>query len=1117
MAQNEIEEIQKAIEALENQRALLGDAIVDTAVAPLQEKLAALQTAGSPDQQRKLVTTLFLDVVNSTAMVRDMDPEDHLAIMDGAMQRMTLPVEANGGRVFKYMGDGLMALFGHPVARENEPELAVRAALHMLEVAGDYAREVEAQWGVVDYSVRIGMSTGMAIIGGGAEGENTVAGRHVNLAARLETAAPPGGLFISHSTYQQVRGLFDIEQQEPIKAKGFAESQAAYRVIRARPRRFLQTPRGIEGVATRMIGRDAELSLLQEAYAAIAEQGDGRLITIVGEAGIGKSRLLTEYGAWLELQPQAVRILHGRAHPQSQEAPYSLLRDLFTTEFKIQEDDRAQRVSRKFEQGFKEQLGDSESTEVGAHYAGQMLGFDFDASPHLALALMDPKHLREQALSAVGDYVIAAARSQPVVIFLEDLHWADRSSLDALDHLFQDLSSSPILTVAMTRPGLFQRFPAWGEASPLQQRINLLPLIGENGRLLVEEVLKKLENIPTSLRLLIAENAEGNPFYVEEMVKMLIDEGIIVNVEPRWRLQANQISEIKVPPSLTGVLQARLDRLDPETKTVLQQASVVGRVFWDNTVAYIYSRSGSDQNISQIDLSLQMLQDREMVFEQTTSRFTDTTEHQFKHALLRDVTYETVLKRLRRDYHGLAANWLIENSADRQGEIYGLIATHLEKAGKESEAISYLKIAADLAVAAYANEEAIAFLQRGVNLIRRLPDSLEHKKQELDFQIALYGPLGVIKGWGAPEVATAFNRARELSTEAGDPGQLFLALYGLWGYNVTHANLSTAIELAQQCLSLAESTSEPPLLMEAHRLLDESLYFMGDFINARKHLEAGYAIYDPNIHGAHATIYGQDPGVAFLGYEAWIVWHLGYPDLALERSRQQIALGQSLSHVASHAYALAWSAFCSYLVRDTRTTQHLAEMCIALSAEHGFPLFLGEATMLLGWAHAQDGQAETGISELLQGLDILRNIGAEIGVVSGLGMLAEAYGNAGQFEPAEHAIDEGLQLLGNSGAYAYAPELHRIKGELALARTRSPEQAEKSFRQALDIARRQRARTPQLRISVNLARLLKEQGKSEEAHFLLSEIFNWFTEGFDTADLREARALLDELAHFNNQ
>lgn len=1113
LVQDRVEEIQAAIAALESQRALLGDAVVDTAVAPLHEKLAALDDIAGPAQQRKLITTLFLDVVNSTAMVRDMDPEDHLAIMDGAMRRLTSPIEAHGGRVVKYMGDGLMAIFGHPVARENEPEMAVRAALSMLTLAHDYSNEVEQRWGITGFAVRIGMSTGMAVVGGGTEGENTVAGRHVNLAARLEAAGSPGGLLISHNTYQQVRGLFDIEPQEPISAKGFVEPQAAYLVLRARPRRFLLKPRGVGGVSTRMIGRDSELSLLRQSYATVSEQGEVHLIAVVGEAGIGKTRLLGEFGSWVEGQTHDARIIQGKAYPQMQGTPYGLLRDMLTREFAIQEDDSIQDVWHKFETGFALVLDDREEATMKAHHVGQLTGFNFNASPFLDEALHSPRELRERALAYMGDYISRVARAEPVVVFLEDLHWADGSSLDALEHLISKQESLPILIVAMTRPSLLQRVPGWASEVSSHRRIELSPLSEEDSHLLFAELLQRLEHVPDVLRDIVVDNADGNPFYLEELVRMLIEEGVIIQREPKWRVQRELIGDVHIPTSLTGVIQARLDRLSPQDKIVLQQASVIGRTFWDSSVRYVYGGGNSEPGWSAVAESLVALQDRELIHLQAHSRFAGAAEHSFSHALLRDVTYETVLKRLRRKYHSLAADWLIENSGDRLGESAGLIAGHLVQSARDSEALAFFGQAARLAVASNANQEAIDYLLNALSLIELQPESAEQIELRLDFLTQLGRLFFAAKGFGSSEALQAFEEARTLMEKGGTARQHFAVLHGLSGSAIGNADWTDALFYGDQLLKMAEASGNVTLQLWAHYSLGAASIWSGNLRNASEHQLVQLELYDPAKHSRQFRRVIEDPRLAALGYMAWVYGTTGYPDRAAKYERMALSEAQSVEHPYSLIHTLVFIAGSLYLRRGgAERVYEFAQQAIALADEEDFPNLLAWANILDGWSLAQLSSETRAIDQILDAMKWQRESGSRLGLASFSTLLAEAYISVHEHGKALETIEQGLAMVQANGERFLAGEMFRLRGELLWDSNASEREVELQFREAIAIARSQEVRLLELRAANSLARYWQTIGRTHEAKSLLTSIYGWFNEGFDTFDLMEASELLANMA-----
>jgi class 3 adenylate cyclase/tetratricopeptide (TPR) repeat protein len=741
----QIEQLMQAIATLKSQRENLGDAVVDASIASLQKQLAEISgQVESQPHQRKLATILYTDVVDSTRLGEGLEPDEVLEVMDGALKRLSKSVMKFGGRVTRFQGDGFKAVFGIPVAQENDAEKAVRAGLEILETAEQIALDLESNQSLTGFQVRIGINTGMVAVGGETEAEDTVMGRAVNLAARMESAAPPGGLLISHNTYRHVRGVFDLEQSEPVQAKGFPQPVAAYLVKRAKPRAFRVTNRGVEGIETSLIGRETELKYLQDALLTAIEVGEGQVMTFVGDPGVGKSRLLEEFHTWIDLLPQRVLLYQGRSLLETQHIPYGLLRDLFAFRFQIQDSDAPQDVRRKFEIGFSEAFSRKPLTkinrstyqvpdrnysplfsnnqlseiEIQAHIVGQLLGFDFRDSPHLQSLLHDAQAMRNRGQLHLSEYFKAASSDAPLILFLEDIHWADDSSLDLVNHLVRSISNLPIVVVCTTRHRLFERRPLWAEGQKYHRRIDLQPLSKRESRQLLAEILQRLENVPTKLDELVVNVAEGNPFYIEELVKVLVDQGVIVKAKTspfeseRWQVVADRLDQVVLPDTLTGVLQARLDSLSDLEQVALQQAAVVGRVFWDKVVEHIQVHTGNNKNNNKLHQIFQDLRTKELIFQREDSLIAGAKEYTFKHDLLREVTYQTVLMKTRRTYHSLVADWLQVSNVDRQDEFANHIASHLEHAGRNELARQYYYRAGMHALVTYANCEAESFFQK---------------------------------------------------------------------------------------------------------------------------------------------------------------------------------------------------------------------------------------------------------------------------------------------------------------------------------------------------------------------------------------------------------------------
>jgi ABC-type oligopeptide transport system substrate-binding subunit/class 3 adenylate cyclase len=680
-----------------------------------------MQARGQLAGERRLVTILFSDIKGSTAMAERLDPEDVMEIMDGAFDVLIEPIMRYEGTLARLMGDAILAFFGAPIAHEDDPERACRAALEIVEGAQAYAARLEQDRGISGFNVRVGINTGLVVVGevgSDLRVEYTAMGDAINLAARMEQHAAPGSVLITHDTYRHIRGVFDVQPQEPLLVKGKVEPVQTYVVLQAKPRAFRLPTRGVEGIETRMIGREAELKRLQDALHDAIEDRERQVFTIVGDAGVGKSRLLYEFDSWVELLPQTIRYFKGRARQEMQNVPYALLRDLFAFRFQIQDSDSAELVRQKIVQGVAEVLGTEEQGEIKAHLMGQLMGYDFSDSPHLREVRDDPQALHQQAMAHMAQFFTATSDLSPTLLLLEDLHWSDDSSLDVVNRLAESLPETRLMIVCAARPALFERRPHWGEGQTFHTRLDLTPLSHRDGRRLVAEILQRVDQVPATLRDLIVTGAEGNPFFIEELIKMLMEDAVIVKGDEAWRVEPDRLAKVRVPESLTGVLQARLDRLPLAQRTILQQASVVGRLFWDRAVAHIGETTSEGMGETEVVNGLTALRDREMVFRKETSAFAGAGEYIFKHAVLREITYASVLKRLRKAYHSLVADWLVEEAGERASEMTGLIADHLQAAGRTSEALEQLLHAGDQARGLYAHQEAIVAYRRALALLR---------------------------------------------------------------------------------------------------------------------------------------------------------------------------------------------------------------------------------------------------------------------------------------------------------------------------------------------------------------------------------------------------------------
>ena len=993
---------------------MVDDSVIDMTIGVLKNELEKhLSLSQEYEQQRKMVTVLFLDIVNSTRMIQGMDPEESMDILGASIQTMAEPIREYGGQVSRFMGDGFMAVFGLPAARENDPEQTVHAALNILTVAEKISQSLRKERNIKSFQVRVGINTGLIASSGEKEaGDTIMGGSTIHLAARLEKAAEPGTVLISRHTYQHIRGVFDVEKREPVDAKGFPEPVETYTVLRLKPRAFRLMNRGVEGVETRMIGREQELQHIQALSQKVVHDKVFRFVTVTGEAGMGKSRLLDEFEVWINTsEPEQVSSFKGRASLETQKQPYSLFRDIFALHFEILDDDPIQVVREKFSNGFQRVIQKDDQVEIKALLVGHLLGYDID-DESIKKVFENPQLAHDRAFQYVRAFFQAAAGQSPIMIFLDDIHWADESSLDLLDYLRETLADAPVLILALSRPSLFERRSKWGQGMGCEI-IELSPLSSELSEQLVLEILQKAENIPVAFRRTIVEHAEGNPFYVEELIRMLAEDGVILKEEPAWRIQLDRVAGLRIPPTLTGIIQARLDGLLKEERALLQQASVVGKVFWDASLTYM----NQDRSAPQIVIlnNLDSLQNRTMIFQRDTSAFSDATEFSFTHGILRDVVYETVLLKQRRDYHSLVADWLIAQRGAGAVEMNSVIAAHLVEAGRSEEGIDYFLKAAEAAARKYANEEAIHLYQQALGLIpeealggqfsilcsleslwflignreeqskvlERLAEIVEqlddsHKKADVLLRKAWY--LNYMSNF--PEMLNVAGAAIILAEQIHSPNVEQEAFYALAWAQTQSEELEDAKASAQRSLELAKQTGYRTGEGNVHNVLGLIDLTQGSYAEAHRHIEEFLQITQ--------EIGNQTRQLIALNSMVVILVILGEYEKAREYGAQQLELAIELGDWAAESSVyvnLAWAAEAN---GDWQTAEELATKGIAAKRESRHLDAVGEGLVWLGYAKLGLRQPQEAEKAFRESLEIRRGLGQEALQVESMAGLGQA-------------------------------------------------------------------------------------------------------------------------------
>jgi predicted ATPase/class 3 adenylate cyclase len=814
------EPLLQAIAALQAQRALLGDAVVDTALGPLQAQLAALDPAEGGQRLRQ-VSVLFVDVAGSTAIGLALDPETVHELIDGQLQRYTAHVRAQGGAVLQYAGDSLLAAFGTQQAREDDAERAVRAALAVLAEARQQAGAMPS--GAGPYAVRAGIATGPVLLGGGVDGQRSIRGNTVNLAARMEQTAPPDGLRICADTRRLVRGLFALREEAPLAVKGYADPVRTWLVEGAAAADTPQATRGVGGVHTPLVGRQAELLALQQAWQARVG-GDAQasaIVIVLGEAGLGKSRLATEFRTWTRVQTPGVRWLEAHASERAKGQPYGLLRQLFARHLGLLDSDTAVELRRTWLQAMGALLHRAGDAAV----LGHLLGLDFAAHDEVQ-PLLGPGHLEGRQLRDRGFFHAAqalqaiAAGSPALAVFIDDLQWADAGSLDFIEHLQHARSAAPTLLLCSARPALELHHPGW-PAQPGRKRVDLPPLDGPAAGALADALLSRLAQAPAALREHLVASAEGNPYFMEELVNMLIDRGVIVAGDGSWQLGARPLQDAGLPRTLAGVLQARLDELDAAPARALQLAAVVGHVFWADALPAL----GLDAD--ETHAALAALMQRQLVVPRGSSTLAGQDEYSFRHHLLHQVCYERVLRKVRVPAHARVAGWLARQPGERPLD---LIADHHERGNQPAQALDAWQHAAEQARARYANEQALAHANRALALAPAQDLSRHYALRLLRAEV-----LALVSA-SAPLVRE-LDALEALAERLGDDARRAEAACRRAIFLCDRGDAARSAELAAQALRWA-GEGLPRLAATAGRALSEALTRLGRSAEARAHAQA---------------------------------------------------------------------------------------------------------------------------------------------------------------------------------------------------------------------------------------------------------------------------------------
>ncbi|MGX9431619.1 MULTISPECIES: adenylate/guanylate cyclase domain-containing protein [Bradyrhizobium] len=1055
------------------------------ASAPTPLSNAPLRTDKVPTDtaERRQVTVMFADLVGSTALSARMDPEDLREVISVYQTRVADTVCRFGGFVAKYMGDGVLIYFGYPAAHEDDAERAVRAGVALIDAVGTLPTPEPLQ-------VRVGAATGLVVVGdlvgSGEVQERGIVGETPNLAARLQAVAEPNTVVIAESTRRLLGNLFELRDLGPKDLKGIARPVRAFAALQASPvaSRFeAMHPGGL----TALVGREEELELLLRRWNR-AKTGKGQVVLLSGEAGIGKSRLTAALLERLAGEPHTrMRYFCSAQHTDS--ALYPIIGQMAHAAGLARDDKPASRLDK-----LDAVLAQTSTSIVDAALFAAMLSLPNDGRyPALELA---PQQRRERTLEALVSQLEALTRQSPVLMIFEDAHWADPTSLEVLGRVVDRIRTLRVLLLVTFRP---EFEPSWF-AQPYVTALIINRLAECEASAMIDHIVAS-KLLPESIRQDIIERTDGVPLFVEEMTKAVLEAGG-EDAEQRTVVAA-PLPVLAVPASLHASLMARLDRLGA-AKEVAQIGAVVGREFSYELLAAV---SGDRDEALQGALE-RLLHSGLILRRGTTSRPTFL----FKHALVQDAAYSSLLRSKRSTLHSQVAHVLEHQFPERAEAEPELVAHHFTEAGQVEPGISYWLKAGRRAAERSANAEALRHLNRGLALLLKLPDSIERDQSELEFQVALGTPLVAAHGWASPEVATARARAAELCEKLGDPEHLLPVLFGQAIYCINRGKTLDGLGLANRCWSVAKNRGDRVALLVAHRAMGSALLQLGRFADAKAHLEPILPLHDPERDRALASQYVVDPGVSGGSFFALALWILGYPEQALAVRDEVFSLAPRLNHANSSAFAYFFAgAQLSELIGDLDSLNNFVEKAIELSQRYQLPTWNAHATVLASWALAQSGQLERGTMLCGEGIAKLRKIGTEYHLSHYYCLLAVMYARMGNREASLRALRDSKDHVTATEEYFWAAELHRTEGEIGLSIGEPANMCEECFLQAMHLARQQQAKSFELRAAISLARLWKKRNPIQDARDLLAPLYGWFAEGFDTCDLKDAKALLDEL------
>jgi len=1094
---------------LEHLPDLDADALKELGVAALGHRLTLLKAAAGHDQseiataapkdpggptladkpvasdaERRQITVMFCDLVGSTALSERLDPEDLRNLLQTYQKVCGEVVERYAGHVAQYLGDGLMVYFGWPKAHEDDAGRAIRSGL-------DIVTSLKSEAATAALQVRIGIATGPVVVGDTGAGDASIPkaaiGETPNVAARCQAFAGAGEIVIGATTHRLAGGAFDYDDLGEHALKGIVDPVHVWRVTgesRAESRFDASHAAGVSP----LVGREHEIGLLLERWQQTSE-GEGQVVLLSGEPGIGKSRITQALRERIASDPQ-VRLRY-QCSPHHTTSAFHPIIEQISRAAGFDRDDSPEDKLDKLETLLDKSTADA--AMVVPLFAA-LLSLPSDRYPPLNLS---PQKQKDNTIAAFIEQAIVLSRQKPVLMIFEDVHWIDPSTLAALSVFIDRLQNERILLVITHRPEFIPPWTGFGHITGYtlnrltrRQGAELAASITD-GKPLPDEVLEQ-----------IVAKTDGVPLFVEELTKTVLEAEFLTETDGAYIL-AGPLPPLAIPATLQDSLMARLDHLSP-VKEIAQIGAVIGREFSYELLAKV-----APQGTNELSEDLAQLVNSELVLRRGEP---PDAIYTFKNVMVQEVAYKSLLNSRRQTLHARIGEILRRDFPAIEQSQPEVLARHFTEADLHEVAVEYWLQAGRYARERSANKEAVAHLENGLEIVNKLPEGEARTRMEIAVNLALGTALIGDRGLVEP-VDSVFERARALSEQVGSANERFVATWGLWYFNNVRGAYDKAIDFADGLMALAGAQQETGLVLQAHHASWTTNLVRGNISAAREHAAHGHEVYDVDAHQSHRIIYGgHDPGVCCRVFSALSLWLLGYPDQALKSTEDAVKLARGLAHPMSLAQSLTYGNWVFILRRDPEPAGKNAEEAIRVATEHGIAMFIGRSQIARGWAVAQRGEPENAIAQIREGLAACGQTGSRMGETYYTALLAETLLAAGQIDDAIVAIRQAKDIVETTDERWIEAEIYRIEGDITLSDSpKRADEAESSYAKALEIARSKQARSLELRAATSLARLWSNQGERNKAVDVLAPVYNWFTEGFDTADLKNAKALLDEL------